>query len=132
MNTPEKCAHLRFTKGCPSCEYVPEVLIDLAAERMSEWEANGKPSMSLKDYMEKNNMKSMTATPDWEKEFDEKFASTEYPDEIAGAVSRFTIKDFIRTLVDETKKKSYNEGYGDYREEIRQGISPKMATGERG
>lgn len=57
--TPEKCAHWRFTKGCKSCEYVPEAFIELATSRLAEAKANGMPSISLKDYMKKNNVKSM-------------------------------------------------------------------------
>lgn len=46
----------------------------------------------------------------WKEEFDKRFASTEHVDEIAGAVSRETIKSFVESLLSSSQALARRSG----------------------
>lgn len=83
--------------------------IEFATERLAEWKANGMQSISLKEYMDKNNVQT-TPSEEWKSEFDEMARALNLREETVSGVDEYsTVKSFIQA----TRTAAYEKGVRD-------------------
>lgn len=85
--------------------------LEIAIERLSEWNANGRPSMSLKDYMKKNGVKT-TDSEDWE---GIRAAIDVKPHEQFGKVDTWALDVAIKELLTAARESALREALEEIR-----------------